>query len=165
MAHHGANARGNRKTGSDQPARPNPPVRPNQPVRLKFDIASDFIAGREVQAKIMDAIESFEYPQDDIFAMKLSLEEGLINAIKHGNKLNPDKRVKIEADISNQQVEIMIEDQGPGFSKKDVPDPTLEENLEKCSGRGILLIETYMTQAEWTKGGRRLRMIFKRRGK
>jgi serine/threonine-protein kinase RsbW len=153
MAHHGANAPGNRKSTSDQP------------VRSKFDIPSDFVSGREVQGKIMEAIESFDYPEDDLFAMKLSLEEGLINAIKHGNKLDAKKRVRVESDVSYDRVEIMIEDEGPGFSKKDVPDPTLEENLEKCSGRGILLIETYMTEAEWTKGGRRLRMVFKRKSK
>ena len=55
--------------------------------------------------------------------------------------------------------EIIIEDEGPGFDRKHVPDPTLEENLEKCSGRGILLIGAYMDFVEWTNGGRCLRMI------
>jgi serine/threonine-protein kinase RsbW len=40
-----------------------------------------------------------------------------------------------------------------------VPDPTAEENLEKCSGRGILLIGAYMTKVEYSNGGRRLHMI------
>jgi len=133
--------------------------------RLKFDIPSDFVSARDVQAKIMAAVESYEYSEDEIFAIKLSLEEGLINGIKHGNKLDPKKRVKVEAEATANRVEIMIEDEGPGFVKENVPDPTREENLEKCSGRGILLIETYMSEAEWTKGGRRLRMVFKRKSK
>ena len=42
-----------------------------------------------------------------------------------------------------------------------MPDPTLQENLEKCSGRGILLMEAYMNRVEWTNGGRRVRMVKK----
>ena len=152
MANHGANGRGNRNSDKS-------------PTRIKRVITSDFVSGREVQGQIMDAIKANGYPDDDEFAIKLSLEEGLINAIKHGNKLDAAKRVWIEASVDQKTVDITIEDEGPGFEKAKVPDPTLEENLEKCSGRGILLIETYMSEAQWTKGGRKLHMVFKRRAK
>ena len=90
-----------------------------------------------------------------------ALEEALINAIKHGNKEDPKKQVKIQATITPEQAEFIIEDQGPGFNKDDVPDPTAIENLDKPSGRGILLIEAYMTEAQWTHNGRKLRMVRK----
>jgi len=67
--------------------------------------------------------------------------------------------VKVHAKITPKKAEIMIEDEGPGFDRSSVPDPTVAENLEKCSGRGILLIEAYMTQVSWDRGGRRLRMV------
>jgi serine/threonine-protein kinase RsbW len=67
--------------------------------------------------------------------------------------------VRIEASVSPNETEIIIEDEGPGFERADVPDPTAEENLLKCSGRGILLMETYMDQVEYSKNGRRVRMI------
>jgi serine/threonine-protein kinase RsbW len=57
------------------------------------------------------------------------------------------------------RAEIIIEDEGPGFDRKGVPDPTSDENLEKCSGRGILLIESYMDEVKWTNRGRRLKMV------
>ena len=48
---------------------------------------------------------------------------------------------------------------GSGFDRSSVPDPTEEENLEKCSGRGILLMEAYMNSVKWSNKGRRVKMI------
>ncbi len=93
------------------------------------------------------------------FAIKLALEEALVNAIKHGNRLDPEKTVVITASVTPRRAEITIEDQGPGFERTSVPDPTCDENLEKCSGRGILLIESYMNRVRWDRGGRRLKMV------
>jgi len=126
---------------------------------LRFTIPSDFLAGRDVQEQILNQVAENGFTSQNTFAVKLSVEEALINAIKHGNKLDPKKEVKIQANITPKKVEIIIEDEGPGFDRSCVPDPTLEENLQKCSGRGILLIEAYMNSVEWTKGGRRVRMI------
>lgn len=132
--------------------------------RVRVTIASDFAAAREVQKRILDAVELSGFTPHSTFSIKLSLEEALINAIKHGNKLDPAKNVHVEATISAEQADISIEDEGPGFDRHAVPDPTLQENLEKCSGRGILLIEAYMDQVEWSNRGRRLRIV-KRNGR
>lgn len=129
------------------------------PGAFKMTIASDFAESRDVQKTLLDEIAKRGFNGHAIFAIKLALEEAMINAIKHGNKLNPHKKVHIEASLSPRQAEIIIEDEGPGFERSAVPDPTAEENLERCSGRGILLIETYMNEVEWTRGGRRLRML------
>ncbi|HEX3357475.1 MAG TPA: ATP-binding protein [Tepidisphaeraceae bacterium] len=126
---------------------------------LKFEIDSDLTKQREIQKQILDAVEKAGYTSDNVFAVKISLEEALINAIKHGNKHDQNKKVRVQATVSPEETEITIEDEGPGFERKDVPDPTAEENLLKCSGRGILLIETYMDRVEYSKSGRCLRMI------
>jgi serine/threonine-protein kinase RsbW len=126
---------------------------------LKFEIDSDLHKQRDIQKQIIGAVENAGYASDNIFAVKISLEEALINAIKHGNKHDLNKKVRVEAHVNPDETEIIVEDEGPGFDRKDVPDPTSEENLLKCSGRGILLIETYMDHVEYSKSGRRLRMI------
>ena len=126
---------------------------------IKFAIPSDFARGREVQSRILHEIEKYKYNTDCVFAIKLSLEEAVVNAIKHGNKADPSKMVYVEALIGPQQCEISVEDEGPGFDRTNVPDPTAEENLEKCSGRGILLIESYMTSVRWSNHGKRLHMV------
>jgi serine/threonine-protein kinase RsbW len=126
-------------------------------------IPSDFAASHAVQKRILEAVEKVGFTPHSSFAIKLALEEAMINAIKHGNRQDPKKSVHIQAKVTPKLAEITIEDEGPGFDRASVPDPTLEENIEKCSGRGILLIESYMNSVKWTNHGRRLQMI-KRNG-
>jgi serine/threonine-protein kinase RsbW len=130
------------------------------PDAIKETIASDYEIGfKEVQRRILGAAEKRGYRNQVLFALKMAIEEALVNAIKHGNKNDKSKLVVVEASFSPQYAEICIEDQGPGFDRTSVPDPLAEENLEKPSGRGILLIESYMTEVFWENGGRRVRMI------
>jgi len=127
--------------------------------QMKWLIPSDLSRGREIQTRILAEVDRFHYNTDSVFAIKLALEEAIVNAIKHGNKYDESKKVYVEALIGPGQCEIQIEDEGPGFERSHVPDPTAPENLEKSSGRGILLIESYMTQVHWTHGGKRMHMI------
>jgi serine/threonine-protein kinase RsbW len=129
------------------------------PSKLVFTISSNHDAQAVAQDQILERVEKAGFKGSEFFAIKLALEEALVNAIRHGNRLDPAKHVRIEARITPKKVEFLIEDEGPGFDRKGVPDPTAEENLEKCSGRGILLIESYMSRVWWDRGGRRLRMI------
>jgi len=128
-------------------------------MKLVFDIPSDFDAGRDVQRRVVEQVVLHKFEADSVFAIRLALEEALVNAIKHGNRADPTKKVHIEALITSQRAEILIEDEGPGFNRARIPDPTTHPNLNRPSGRGILLIEAYMTTAKWERGGRRLRMV------
>lgn len=129
------------------------------PVRVT--IPSDFGASREIQKQIIDKAARLGFSSQSIFAIKLALEEAMINAIKHGNKLDPAKNVHIAYHVTPKQAEITVEDEGPGFDRHCVPDPTADENIEKCSGRGILLMEAYMNSVEYSACGRRVKMIKK----
>jgi serine/threonine-protein kinase RsbW len=93
------------------------------------------------------------------FALRLALDEALCNAIRHGNKSDVNKKVTIEYDFTPEAVTISIEDEGPGFSPDKVPDPTLEENLEKLGGRGVLLMRAYMTRVEYNARGNRVTLV------
>ena len=128
---------------------------------LTFTIPSDLGASRDVHKAIMNRVESLNYDEQSSFAIRLALEEGLMNAIKHGNKLDPNKTVHVEAKVTSKSTQITIEDQGKGFDRTDVPDPCATENLLKCSGRGILLMEAYMDKVQYMCGGRRVKMIKK----
>jgi serine/threonine-protein kinase RsbW len=126
---------------------------------LDFTIPSDFIAARDVQRQVMAAVARSGFNDDSTFAVRIALEEGLVNAIKHGNRGDPGKKVRVEATITRERAEITIEDEGPGFDRAGVPDPTCDENICRPSGRGILLIESYMNAVRWDRGGRRIRMM------
>jgi serine/threonine-protein kinase RsbW len=127
--------------------------------KMVFTINSNHDAHQAAQEQILDRVEKAGFTGRELFGIRLALEEALVNAIRHGNKLNPAKHVHIEARVSPKKVEFLIEDEGAGFDRRGVPDPTADENLEKCTGRGILLIEAYMSRVWWDRGGRRLRMV------
>jgi serine/threonine-protein kinase RsbW len=164
--------------GSSHPKRPkkptvgrsSPPTRGRAPSNgvsrraespLEFVIPSDLAASRDVHKQIMDRVESSKYDEQSVFAIRLALEEGLMNAIRHGNKLDARKVVYVVAKVTPKATEIVIEDQGKGFDRSSVPDPCAHENLLKCSGRGILLMEAYMDKVDYSKGGRRVKMVKK----
>lgn len=111
-----------------------------------------------VQEAILEACRRAGFDEDAFFAVKLALDEAVTNAIKHGNRLDPAKRVRVSANVSARAADIEISDEGPGFDRSKVPDPTSDENIDKCSGRGLLLIEAYMTRVSWSPDGRSIRM-------
>ncbi len=128
------------------------------PVHEQFEVVipSDTEAGLAVQERIVSRLESLEYSMRDVFGVRLALEEALVNAIKHGNGLDPDKTVRVNCLIEDDLLRIEIEDQGPGFNMSDVPDPTADENLERPCGRGIMLIKSFMTSVEYNAKGNRV---------
>lgn len=127
----------------------------------EFDIsfASDTSKGQEVQERIIDCMHKQEYSEKDIFGMRLALEEALVNAIKHGNGMDPNKQVRVTCRVDDQEARITIEDEGPGFDPNDVPDPTSEENLEKPGGRGIMLMRAFMSEVAYSDTGNEVLLV------
>jgi serine/threonine-protein kinase RsbW len=101
-------------------------------------------------------------PLDEIQMNKLmvSLTEAVNNAIVHGTKSNPDKKVTILCESVPGWLLIMINDQGRGFRLDDVSNPLKKENLLRESGRGIFLMRTLMDRVEFEiiKGGHQVRL-------
>src|SRR5687768_15824579 len=129
----------------------------DHPMAVEF-VISRLDEVRQVQADIKDALQSHQFGDRDQFSVELALEEALVNAIKHGNQLDPAKRVFVRYEITGDRFDIRIEDEGPGFNPADVPDPTAPENLERPCGRGLLLIRYYMTEVSFQDNGRTIAM-------
>jgi serine/threonine-protein kinase RsbW len=121
-------------------------------------IPSDALAARAIQMRIVELLEALDYPMPDVMGVRLALEEVLMNAIKHGNRMDPAKVVRIQYEITAEQIAIEVEDQGEGFCPGDVPDPTLPENLERPGGRGVFLIQKFMSSVEYNLRGNLVRM-------
>jgi serine/threonine-protein kinase RsbW len=85
--------------------------------------------------------------------MRLALEEALVNAVKHGNKGDATKRVRVRYQVTAAGVLVEVEDDGTGFDPLKVPDPCAPENLERLSGRGLLLMRSYMTWVRFNPCG------------
>jgi serine/threonine-protein kinase RsbW len=116
-------------------------------------IPSDTAAGQSVQERIIQLLEALSYDERDVFGVRLAIEEALVNAIKHGNRMDPSKTVRITCLIAPHKIRIEIEDQGEGFLPAEVPDPTADENLERPCGRGIMLMRAFMSSIAYNASG------------
>jgi len=120
---------------------------------FEVHIPSSTVEGQAVQERIVGLLEQNAFSPRDVFSVRLALEEALVNAIKHGNQMDPDKTVRIGCKIEQEKVWIEIEDQGEGFNPTDVPDPTTDDNLERPCGRGVMLIKAFMSSVQYNDSG------------
>lgn len=125
----------------------------------KLVISSSMAAAMEVQQMLVTAAEGFGYSEHALFAIRLALDEALSNAVRHGNKNDPRKRVTIEYSVSEAEVHVSVCDEGRGFNPNELPDPTAEENLERPCGRGVMLIKAYMTRVDYNDRGNCVTMV------
>ena len=109
--------------------------------------------------QILSKLEANGFDKDDIFAVHLALEEAFLNAVKHGNKMDPTKKVKIDYSVGSDKIEISMTDEGEGFEPTSVGDPRHGESLYKPGGRGLLLMNSYMDVVKFTERGNGLYMV------
>jgi len=102
------------------------------------------------------------YSPAECFAVRLAIEEGVANAIHHGNRGRPGKVVRVCCEVDGTAVRVSIEDEGEGFDPSVVPDPTDESNLEIPSGRGLMLMRAYMTEVRYAPPGNRVEMVYRK---
>ncbi len=107
----------------------------------------------------IDKLGTLPFYEDELFNIKLSLGEALANAMKHGNRFDPDKFVDIEIKSEADRLIMKVHDQGQGFDPKEIPDPTSSDALIRNSGRGIFLIRKLMDQVSFFDCGRGIEMV------
>ena len=108
--------------------------------------------------KRVDKLGVVDVEQSNLY---VALDEAFVNAVKHGNKFDVAKRVRIAADVSPLEAKFTIEDDGEGFDVKNIPDPLDPENLFKTSGRGVLFIYNIMDEVKYNERGNQLTMVKK----
>ena len=129
-----------------------------------MNIARKLPSRYEVIPKFIEEVidllkKEFRITENEIFDIKLVLEESLTNAVKHGNKLDPDLIVDVSIATQGNQLIMNIKDQGKGFDPQDVPDPTAKDKLLRTSGRGVFLIKKLMDEVSYADAGREIKMI------
>jgi len=125
-------------------------------------IPTDLMAARQLAEELLDGVQAEGHAESESFAIRLALEEALINAVKHGNKFDPDKTVTVSIEADADRTSLTVADEGDGFDPSGVPDPRADENLEKPCGRGIMLMHAYMDAVEFNPRGNEVRMVKKR---
>jgi serine/threonine-protein kinase RsbW len=115
------------------------------------------IAG--VCERILPELAASDLSEEEVFGVHLALEEAFLNALKHGNRMEAGKAIKVEYSIDSDRIEIWVTDEGEGFDPESVPDPRCEENLYKPDGRGLLLMRSYMDEVSFNERGNCVHMV------
>jgi serine/threonine-protein kinase RsbW len=116
-------------------------------------------AGHEVRPLLdrMTAwMEAEGYASSDCAGMRLALEEAVVNALRHGHGYDPAKQVRVRFRVDGVEALAEVEDEGPGFDPDAVPDPTAAENLDRSSGRGLLLMRHFTSSVRFHGRGNRV---------
>lgn len=151
------------------------------PKQMAFVLENDLSLAAPAIEHLQNSLP--EWSSRDRLQIGMALDEALVNAMHHGNlevdsSLKEDdcevyyetvrqrraeepychRRVRVEAEFSEQHICVQISDEGPGFNPRDVPDPCEEANLHRVCGRGLFLIRSFMDQTAHNQVGNQITM-------
>jgi anti-sigma regulatory factor (Ser/Thr protein kinase) len=92
----------------------------------------------------------------------LSLDEAITNAMEHGNKWDPRKKIDIAVTVDSKNIKISITDQGDGFNTSDIESHLQKRDILSTRGRGIYIINQFC-KISWNKKGNQIDLSIKRR--
>lgn len=115
----------------------------------------------QLELLIEEIADKYQIAEDTFANMMTCLCEAVNNAIMHGNKLDPDKKVIVNAEIDGRRIVWTVTDEGDGFNPDQIPDPTAPENLESLTGRGVFIIKQLADQCVFNDKGNEIELHFK----
>ena len=117
--------------------------------QVRISIGSRFEHIDLIQVVVDDALERLGLDDDSRHWVGIAIREAVANAIKHGNRQDPEKEVEVELAIVGDEAVIRVVDQGDGFDIESVEDPLAPENILKPNGRGIFYMKNFMDEIEY----------------
>jgi serine/threonine-protein kinase RsbW len=127
--------------------------------KIEFELPSDLSLMNGVLEYLQERVSKLGLIRPERSNLFVALDEAFVNAVKHGNKNDPTKLLKISAELSPKEASFTVEDEGEGFDIREIPNPCDPENLFRTSGRGVLLIYNIMDEVEYNAQGNRVKMI------
>jgi len=134
----------------------------NSRLHASLVLASRFENIEVAERVLVDLCHRAGCAEDEEYWLVTALREAVANAVRHGNRQDPDRLVRVAYTIANSTVTIRVEDEGEGFDPADIPDPTDPENLLRPSGRGIFYMRQFMNRVDFgptTAGGTAVVMV------
>ena len=128
---------------------------------IEFELPSTIALMHIVLEYLMKRVEKLGVCKPEQSNLFVALDEAFVNAVKHGNKFDAGKLIRVAMEVSHDEARFTIEDQGEGFDVNNIPDPLDPENLFKTSGRGVLFIYNIMDEVTYNDRGNRLTMVKK----
>lgn len=129
--------------------------------KIEFELPSAISTMHCVLDYLIKRVEKLGIINPEQSNLFIALDEAFVNAVKHGNKFDSNKLVKISAEVSTKEARFTVEDEGDGFDVNAIPDPLDPQNLFKTSGRGVLFIYNIMDEVKYNERGNRLTMVKK----
>ena len=127
--------------------------------KIEFELPSDLGLMNGVLEYLQERVAKLGLIKPDRSNLFVALDEAFVNAVKHGNKSDPTKLVRITAELTPKEASFTVEDEGEGFDIREIPDPCDPANLFRTSGRGVLLIYNIMDEVEYNAQGNRVKMV------
>lgn len=131
-------------------------------LRASLVLSSRFEHIEVAERALLDLCSQMSCAREDEYWLVTALREALANAVRHGNRQDPARSIRVDLGIDRGSCTIRVEDEGEGFDYEHLPDPTSPENLLRPSGRGIFYMKQFMNSVEFSRapgGGTAVVMI------
>lgn len=129
-------------------------------LRFVDTIPSTFDALEKLVDELMELARDVKCNDEHLEHVELALREALANAIVHGNRQDPRKRVTVRCFCQpDRGMLVAVEDEGPGFDPRSVPDPRDAECLLETHGRGLFLMRHLVDRVRISRSGRRVTLV------
>ena len=123
-------------------------------LQIEQSIRSEVSAISPLVDKFMAFIKKCQCARGNEIDVEISLREALANSVVHGNREDPGKNIYVSCScVPDEEVSIVVRDEGSGFSSTELPDPTAAEQLRSMHGRGIYLMKSLMDEVRFERGG------------
>jgi len=129
-------------------------------MKKKIKIKSELKNLRIVERVVDELSAEMGIDSNNYGKIIVSTMEAVNNAVIHGNKSDIKKEIEIKFNYEENKLKITVEDEGNGFNYNNIPDPTLPENIEKITGRGVFLMRKLADEVKFNKKGNRVTLIF-----
>jgi serine/threonine-protein kinase RsbW len=132
---------------------------PQSSTHFEVMLAADVSTISPVVAWVMRLVGEMEYAVGKEFEIEMALREALANAVLHGCKADPRKKIECTVECAEDRgIVIVVRDPGEGFDVAKLPCPTDEQNVFSDHGRGIYLISTLMDEVRYERNGSEIHM-------
>ena len=131
--------------------------------KIDLELPSDLTLMKPVLEYLLDRVAKLGLIELEQSNLYVALDEAFVNAVKHGNRHDPEKLLRVTAELCAREAIFTVEDEGDGFDVREIPDPRDPANHFKSSGRGVLLIYNIMDELEYRDRGNRLKMVTRKK--
>ena len=126
---------------------------------IRLDLPSSMQHVYLLDTVILEILNEMGFDEETSEQVTLAVIEAGTNAIKHGNQEDLNKSAHFEFIVQPDKLTVIVQDEGNGFKREEVPDPLDPANLLKSSGRGIFLMETCMDCVTFEQSGTIVKMV------